>query len=177
MGCQRAIAKQIREQEAHYLLALKGNQGSLHDDVTLCLETCMDNHFQEVTCDYAESTDKGHGRIERRRAWVTNDIDWLKKRHPHWPDLQSIGVIESSRQVGSGLSSERRFFISSHHAHASQFLRSIRQHWGIENQLHWVLDVSFNEDQCRVRSGYAVENLSVIRHIAINLLKREGFKD
>lgn len=176
MGCQRAIAKQIREQEAHYLLALKGNQGSLHDDVTLFLETCLDNHFQTVAYDYAESTDKGHGRIERRQVWGTNDIDWLKKRHPHWPDLQSIGVIESSRQVGSERSSERRFFISSHHANAQQFLCSIRQHWEIENRLHWVLDVSFNEDQCRVRSGYAAENLSVIRHIAINLLRQESSK-
>ena len=157
MGCQKAIAQQIREQQGHYLLALKGNQGTLHDDVKLFIESTILKADANKVFDYVQTHDKGHGRIERRQAWVTDQIEWLKTRHPDWIDLQAIGMIESVRYVNNQASVERRFYISSGSAKATEFLQATRQHWSIENQLHWVLDVSFNEDQCRVRSGYAAE--------------------
>ena len=147
MGCQKAIAQQIREQQGHYLLALKGNQSTLHDDVKLLIESTLPKVDANKVFDYLQTHDKGYGRIERRQAWVTDQIDWLKTRHPDWIDLQAIGMIESVRYVNNQASVERRFYISSGSAKATEFLQATRQHWSIENQLHWVLDVRFNEDQ------------------------------
>lgn len=174
MGCQREIVERLRGQEADYVLALKGNQGTLHEDVELYLTDQIEQGFRDGRHDYYETVDKGHGRVERRRYWVTDEIDWLRTRHPLWRDLMSIGVVESCRQIGAESSCERRFYISSKPAEAKSFAQAVRQHWGIENQLHWILDMTCHEDQCRVRQGNAAEHFSILRRIAMNLLKREG---
>ncbi len=172
MGCQKSIAKEIRQQDADYVLALKGNQGSFHEDVKLFLDTARKNNFEEMSGDYYETLDADHGRIEIRRYWITTNIEWLEQKE-QWPDLRSIGVAESERQIGDQVTVERRYFISSLENNAKQFGSAVRKHWGIENCLHWTLDVAFREDENRVRKGGAPENMAMLRHIALNLLKRE----
>lgn len=175
MGCQKEVTRRIRAQNADYVLALKGNQGHLHHDVVVYWEAELAKKTPAAH-DFHETVEKDHGRIEVRRHWINDDIEWLQKRHPAWSDLISIGVVESQRQIGDKTSLERRFYISSIKADAEHFARAVRQHWRIENQLHWVLDVSFNEDQCRVREGHAAENFAIIRRMALNMLKQESSK-
>lgn len=172
MGCQRDIAQKIVDRGGHYVLALKGNQSSLQEDV----QTFMDD---VVACeatrhgDRYETIEKSHGRIEKRTCWTCWDIDWLAQRH-HWPGLSSLVVVECTRTVNGKASTERRYFISSHSGRQAQKLAVlIRNHWRVENELHWTLDVSFNEDQCRVRVENAAENLARIRRISLLLLKNE----
>ena len=172
MGCQTAISEQIIERGADYVLSLKGNQGQLHEDVKLFLESAHQKSFAGVVHSYYETLDKGHGRIEIRRYWMTEAIDWLEGKQK-WSQLRSIGLVESERQEGEQVSIERRCFIGSIEADAKVFARAVRSHWGIENRLHWSLDMTFREDDCRVRQGYAAQNLATIRHIALNLLKNE----
>lgn len=175
MGCQKKIATQIIEGGGDYVFNLKGNQSSLHDDVRLFIESYVDEkklintHF-----DIHEVVDANHGRIEVRRYWITEDIAWLTQAK-EWRGLKSIGMVEyeSIDKITGKLESERRCFISSLNAQAKPFSESVRMHWGVENGLHWCLDVAFNEDACRVRKDYAPENFAVIRHIALNLLKNE----
>jgi predicted transposase YbfD/YdcC len=171
-GCQKNIASQIRHQEADYVLALKGNQGTLREEVEYFFNTAMKYHFHDIEYDYFESTDAGHGRVEVRRHWVVEAPDSLSGKAA-WRDLNSIGMVESQRHVGGELTTERRYYISSLESKAEPFAKTVRAHWGIENSLHWCLDVGFREDECRVRTGYASENFAVIRHIAMNLLKQE----
>jgi len=172
MGCQRNIAEKIVAGGGHYLLALKGNQSSLQEDV----QTFMDDVIASGTarhCDYYETVDKSHGRIEIRKCWSCWETDWLVQRH-HWSGLSSMVVVESTRTVNGNTSTERRYFISSHSGRQAQKLAVlIRNHWRVENKLHWTLDVSFNEDQCRVRVANAAENLARIRRISLLLLKNE----
>lgn len=170
MGCQKSIATQIHEQEADYVLALKGNQGLLHDDVKTYLDHAI-SHKKPL--DYHEEVDKGHGRIETRRCWVTEDIGWLGQKRL-WAGLRSICVVECERVVSEKTSCERRYFISSLEADAAVLANAVRAHWSIENNLHWVLDVTFKEDYCRTREGYAAQNMAVLRHMALNLLKKEN---
>lgn len=170
MGCQKTIATQIQEQEADYVLALKGNQGHLHDDVKTYLDHAI-SHKRPLS--YHEEVDTGHGRIETRRCWVTEKIDWLEPKGL-WTGLRSICAIECERIVGEKVSCERRYFISSLAADASVLANAVRAHWSIENNLHWVLDVVFKEDYCRAREGYAAQNMAVLRHMALNLLKKEN---
>ncbi len=172
MGCQRKIAKQIIDAQGDYVLALKGNQSSLHDDIRLYFETAIANNFKEIAHSYHEDTDAGHGRIEIRRCWVINEIEWLQKSH-QWPGMSSIVMIESERHLNDGISVEHRFYISSLLDDAQKFNRVVRLHWGIENQLHWTLDVTFNEDQSRLRTGHGAENFAVIRHVAVSLLSQD----
>ena len=174
MGCQKAIASTIVDQEADYVLSLKGNQGRLHDDVQLFFDDALAHAFNGISHDVHETVDGDHGRIERRRVWCTPDIDWLDSRRL-WRHLRSLAMVESHRSVGEETTVERRYFISSlPGTDARQMGRAIRAHWGIETRLHWVLDVAFREDDCRVRQGYAAQNFATIRHIALNLLKREA---
>jgi predicted transposase YbfD/YdcC len=169
MGCQTAIAQQIVGQQADYLLSLKGNQGTLHQDVKLFFESAS-------TCPPIGHTtyDGGHGRIETRIVRATADIGWLKKDHPHWPKLTSIIAVTAIRECKDKTTEETRYFISSMDASNPERLgQVVRAHWGIENNLHWVLDYAFREDDQRMRSGNSDANMAVIRHIALNLLKAE----
>jgi predicted transposase YbfD/YdcC len=173
MGCQKAIAKQIREQEADYVLALKGNQGNLHQQIKDYFYWAERQKAGAIEFDEYRTLEKGHGRIEERRVVVIEDIDWITEKQ-EWRGLRSMVMVDSVREIIGGASStERRYFISSLAANARQIGAAVRGHWAIENQLHWSLDVSFSEDACRTRMGEAAENLAVVRHIGLNLLKQE----
>jgi predicted transposase YbfD/YdcC len=176
MGCQKKIAQQIIEQGGDYVLNLKGNQSTLHQDITLFIESYVDDQqLQDTVFDVAETVTGDHGRIETRRYWVTDDIGWLDQAKD-WAGLNSIGMVEYEQmsKLTGEVQVERRCFISSLEAKAEPFAQAIRQHWGIENGLHWCLDIAFDEDNCRIRKDAAPENLAVIRHIAMNLLKQES---
>jgi predicted transposase YbfD/YdcC len=169
MGTQKAIAKQIIDNEGDYVLALKGNQGTLNEDVRLLLETELKKSSSTVIDDYYEETDKGHGRIETRTCYVSSQIDWLTQKE-QWAGLKTVAMIEETQEKNGILSTERRFFISSLSADAKQISSAVRSHWLIENGLHWTLDVVFNEDKSRVRKDNAGENMAIIRHITLNML-------
>jgi predicted transposase YbfD/YdcC len=171
MGCQKNIAKQIREKEADYILALKGNQGTLNDDVRLFLETEMGKVKSTSIRDTHIDITKGHGRIESRKCVVTDDIEWLTQKS-EWEGLKTLIMIEEIRQIDTKASTERRFFISSMPANAEKIAHAVRSHWAIENALHWMLDVVFNEDYCRVRIGHGAENMSLVRHFTLNMLRK-----
>ena len=172
MGCQKAIAEKIREKNAHYLLAVKGNQQLLHDDIKLYLDDLATKKKLPDSASFNETIEKGHGRIEIRRCWASTDIYWLGQRKD-WEDLAMIGVVESERHEGEKVSVERRYFISSLTTDAQNFMDSVRSHWSVENNLHWVLDIGFREDECRIRKGFGPENMAIHRQIALNLLKQE----
>ena len=175
MGCQTKIATEITEAKADYVLALKGNQSTLHEEVASFMEDAQSYDFEDITHDFLETTERGHGRTETRRYWITEEIEWLT-HHGQWENLRSIGMVESIRELKGKRTCERRFYIASIGANAQTFARAVRGHWAIENTLHWSLDVNFNEDQCRVRTGYAAENLAVLRHMCLNILKGESTK-
>jgi predicted transposase YbfD/YdcC len=170
MGCQKAIAEKIIDKGGDYLLALKGNQSSLHEDVRLHFEQPAPTSLIRMT--RAETVDKGHGRIEVRQCRLSTDIDWLRARHPEWKNMSSIVAIDSERLIGDTTAQETRYFISSSQAPAPQILAAVRLHWGIENQLHWVLDMSFGEDQSRIRKDNAPTNVAIIRHAALNMIRQ-----
>jgi len=173
MGCQKEIVKQIVSQEADYCISLKGNQGNLHKDVADYFTWAQRIKFREIEFDYCETVEKGHGRIETRRCWVTEDLDWLAEK-ADWAGLRSIVMVEARREViGQEISRERRYFISSLSADAKESLHAVRSHWQIENSLHWVLDVAFREDACQIKAENGAANMAVLRHIAVNLLNQE----
>ena len=172
MGCQKAIAEQIIDRGGDYVLALKGNQSGLHDDVELFRSGALAKGFEGMAHSSHETLDKGHGRVEVRRYWISEQIDWLESKAA-WSGLRSIGLVERERHEGEKITTERRYFIASIEADAEVFAQAVRTHWTIENQLHWSLDMTFREDDCRVRQGHAAQNLATIRHLALNLLKNE----
>jgi predicted transposase YbfD/YdcC len=173
MGCQTEIVKDIVKKKADYVISLKGNQGTLYEDVKDYLDWAERIGFDGIEYDYYETLEKGHGRIEHRRCWVTSQIEWLEGKEG-WAKLRTIAMVECEREIiGGEKTVQRRYFISSLKPQAEQILRSVRGHWGIENKLHWCLDIGFREDECRTRTGNAGENLAIIRHIALNLLKQE----
>lgn len=151
------------------MLALKANQETMHAQAKSFLEDAQADGFPEIAHDTLETRESGHGRKESRRYWITADIDWLTQHEP-WPNLRSVGLVESIREVGGQATVERRFYLASIPADAKNFARAVRGHWAIENTLHWSLDGSFAEDQCRVRSGHAAENLAVLRHLSLRHL-------
>ena len=170
-GCQREISQGIVEKEGDYAVCLKGNQPALHDDVSLYLDDAIERKADDL--DTYTTTDEGHGRIERRTTWATTNVSWLQARH-EWPGLKSIAAVEASVERNGQTSIERRYFISSRVGEVAQVIGVLaRNHWSVENNLHWMLDVAFGEDASRMRVGNAAENLSRVRRIALMLLKRE----
>jgi len=170
MGCQKKIAEKIKESNGDYIFSLKGNQGTLHEEVKLFMDDAITNGGDY---DYNHTTDGGHGRVEIRKVWYSQDIQWIQDRKD-WLGLSSLIAVESQRIIGDKVSTERRYFISSLSGIDAETIgRMIRSHWGIENKLHWSLDVSFGEDDSRIRKGFGAENVSRLRRIALNLLKQE----
>ena len=175
MGCQKDIALKIKTKGGEYVLALKGNHGDLHDDVKTFFDIEEKSNFSETKISRFETLEKDHGRIEKRTFIATSEIDWLKKKHD-WQGLQSIVMVISERREKGKKSIERRYYITSLKPIAEQIGRAIRSHWGIENTLHWQLDVNFKEDQSRLRAKKSAENFAAIRRIALRLLKQETSK-
>ena len=181
MGTQKEIANQIREQGADYVLSLKGNQGHLHEDIKLFLE--VESRKKKALqlsaiSDYCEENDKGHGRLEIRKCYVSDQLDWLDQK-PQWKDLKTVAMIEEQREIRGKISIEHRYFISSLPADAKQIAQAVRSHWRIENSLHWILDMTLREDESRIRADHAPQNMSIIRHIVLNILQngKKKFKD
>lgn len=172
MGCQKEIARQIIAQEGDYVLALKGNQGQIFEDVRLFFADATERGFAGMRARCHETTAKDHGRIEKRRYWLVQKIGWLEGQK-EGAGLCSIGMVASTRRIGEKVETEQRYFLCSLGGSALQFGRAVRSHWGIENSEHHVLDVSFDEDACRIRRENGAENFGTLRHIALNLCRRE----
>ena len=186
MGCQKNIAREIKEADAEYLLALKGNQDSIHREVKEFLDDAIADsktwrpagaqpEVQAVRLATKKVVEKDHGRLETREYYQSAELDWFADRSK-WEGLQTVGMVESTREINGQVSRERRYYISSLPLDIERFARAVRGHWGIENRLHWVLDVQLGEDQSRARSGYAAENLATLRRLAVNMLKSEKTK-
>jgi predicted transposase YbfD/YdcC len=172
MGCQVDIAAQIQEQGGDYVFSLKGNQGTLSEDV----RTFFEKPPQHSVLPCHKTVDAEHGRIETRICSISTDIAWLQERHPHWAGLNSIVKIESTREKGEKIEKENRYYISSLDTTPAHMLAAIRSHWAIENTLHWVLDMSFGDDQCRIRKDNAPANMAIIRHCALNMIQQTKTK-
>lgn len=175
MGCQKSIAQEILTKGADYVLALKGNQGDLSRGVILGFEIMRAKNFAGIEHKFFEERNFEHGREEYRRHWLLPDLHWLPDA-PSWPGMKSICMVESTRKVNGKECVEYRYYISSLSDDVEKIGKAIRNHWGVENSLHWVLDVTFGEDDCRIRKGNAAENFSVLRRISLNLFKREPSK-
>lgn len=170
MHCQKNIAKEIIEADADYVLALKGNQGTAFAEVKSFLDDAVSRTDKALV--FLKTVEKGHGRLEERRYWQTEKIDWYADRK-QWEGLRSVGLVESVREINGERTVERRYYLSSLSADISRFAKAVRSHWSIENQLHWVLDVVFGEDQARARTEHAAENLAAMRRLAVNLLRKD----
>ncbi len=175
MGCQKTIAREIHEADADYVLALKANHEVLHKEIQTFLDDALDHPGHLPEASRHQTVEKDHGRIETRRYLCTGKLDWLSVRG-QWAALRSVAVVEAERTLGEKTTRERRYYLSSLPPEAPALARAIRGHWGIENSLHWVLDVAMNEDQCRVRTGHAATNLATLRHLALNLLRQDTTK-
>lgn len=183
MGTQKKVAKEIIEADADYVLALKGNHETVHEEVKSFLEaTVAEKNSKPVVLSSAaanlavlETVEKDHGRIETRRYYQSTQLDWFADR-AKWEGLKTVGMVEAVRETGAHRTVERRYYLSSLSLGVETFARAVRGHWGVENKLHWVLDVQMREDQSRARAGYAAENLATLRRLALNLLKREKTK-
>jgi len=176
MGCQRGIAAKIIDKKADYVLALKGNQGSLREDVEVFMAEQVANGFADTTISRDETVDGDHGRIETRKTTMIHNIDWLQQRH-NWPGLKSVAVVESTREIGDKIEMETRFYITSLALAADLVGPIIRSHWAIENSLHWVMDMVFRDDECRVRTENAPANFTTLKHMAHNLIRKAPGKD
>lgn len=176
MGCQREIAQKILDEKADYLLALKKNQGTLYDDVDHLFTYAQAENFDQSDMDYVQQVSKGHGRVENRQCWVVADPEWLAylRRQHDWPQLRTIIKIEARRSTDDKRRKvDKRYYISSLGPKATQILEATRAHWGIENKVHWVLDIAFREDESRLRMGNGQENMAALRRWALNLIRQE----
>ena len=186
MGCQKNIAKEIKEADAEYVLALKGNQDTLHREVKEFLDDALAGsktwhppgprpEIQAPLLATKKVVEKDHGRLETREYFQSAKLEWLVDRSK-WEGLQTVGMVQATREINGKISTERRYYLSSLPLDIDRFARAVRSHWGIENKLHWILDVHMGEDPSRARSGYAAENLATLRRLALNLLKSEKTK-
>lgn len=176
MGCQRDIAKTVVDKKADYVLALKGNQGSLRDDVEVFVAEQKARDFQDTTISRHETVEGDHGRIDTRTTTVIHDVAWLQQRH-HWPGLKGIVIVDSLREIDGKIERETRLYITSLVLLAAQLGAIVRDHWAVENSLHWVMDMVFRDDECRVRTNHAPANFTTIKHMALNLLRTAKGKD
>jgi predicted transposase YbfD/YdcC len=175
IGTQTSIAQTIIEAGADYVLSVKDNQGHLFEDISVLFAVDQAQDFKYATFQHEKDIHKGHGRTEIRECWSTSSPEYLTlmRNAQNWAGLQSIAMVVCTRSMGDKQTKQVRFYISSLPSNAQRILEIVRKHWAIENELHWVLDVALNEDHSRVRKDHAPENLAVIRHIALNLLKQE----
>jgi len=176
MGCQRAIARKIIDKKADYVFGLKGNQGSLRDDVDQFIAEQKARDFADTTISRAETVDADNGRIETRTTTVIHDVEWLRKRHG-WPGLNAVAMVECTRETKGVIEKDTRIYITSLVMLAHLLGPVIRSHWAIENSLHWVMDMVFRDDESRVRTDHAPANFTTIKHMAFNLLRRPSGKD
>src|SRR6516225_772771 len=176
MGCQRHIAEQIVEKKADYVLALKSNQGTLREDVEVFAAEQQANGFKDTHVSRDQTVDGDHGRIETRTYTVFHDVDWLQDRHD-WPGLKAVVMVESTRELADKIERETRFYLTSLIWLAHLIGPVIRSHWAIENSLHWVMDMIFRDDECRVRTNHAPANFTTIKHMAHNLIRRAKGRD
>lgn len=175
MGCQRDIAQAILDKKADYVLALKGNQGTLREDVEYFAKTEQERGFVGIHISQNQQVDGDHGRIETRTTTVIHDVHWLQKHH-NWPGLQSLVMVQSVRELPNKIEQETRFYISSLTLPAEQVGAIVRDHWSVENCLHWTLDMVFRDDESRVRSDYGAANFTTLKHMALNMLRRPDTK-
>ena len=175
MGCQRDIARKIVAKKADYILALKGNQSSLQEDVRLLAAEQRANGFKDTKISQHQTIDSDHGRIETRDITVIHDVGWLRERHD-WPGLNGVVIVESQRATGDKTERETRFYITSLVLLAALIGPMVREHWAVENSLHWVMDMIFRDDECRVRTDHAPANFTTIKHMALNLIRRASGK-
>lgn len=173
MGCLHEIAQTIIEQKGDYVLALKRNHPNLYQDVVQLFEFARQQDWKGIEHQFHQTINQDHGRLEIRRYWSIGHTEYLYGAK-QWNGLQSIGMVESERRVKDKITVEQRYYLMSIESDAQRFAESVRSHWGIENQLHWVLDVSFQEDNLSGCLGYSAENLAVVRHLALNLLTHES---
>ena len=176
MGCQREIAKQIVDKKADYVLALKGNQGTLRDDVEVFAAEQKANGFKDTKVSRHQTVDGDHARIETRIYTAFHDVAWLQERHD-WPGLQGVVMVESARDIGDKIERETRFYITSLVWLAHRLGPVIRSHWVIKNSLHWAMNMLFRDDECRVRTNHAPANFTTIKHMAYNLCRKPSGKD
>jgi predicted transposase YbfD/YdcC len=183
LNCQKNIAKEIKEADADYVLALKGNHETAHEEIQTFLDAALEETLATkppgaklsagaATLAACETVDKGHGRVETRRYYQSAELDWFADRAA-WEGLRTVGMVEARREVRGKLTVERRYYLSSLPLDVATLARAVREHWGVENQLHWVLDVQMNEDQNRARCGHAAENLGLLRRLVLNQLRRD----
>lgn len=169
-GCQKQIAEKIRDKGGDYVLALKGNQGKLHDEAENFFKQALMVKPEESGCDYYKNEEYSRGRLEQREVWTMDDLEWLPQKG-EWKDIQSLVCLRSTRTQKSACTIEIRYYISSLPSDAFKLSHAIRSHWGVENKLHWQLDVSYSEDNCKICKDHGAENFSVIRRATLNILK------
>lgn len=175
LGCQTAIAKQIIEQYGEHVFGLNGNQGMLHSKVEESFAHAQATHFADIAHDFHKTVDKGHSRLESLQYWMITDAEYLHYLNADnaWSKLRSFGMIKSGRRIGNKTTKETHYYITSLSGNVQAFGTTMHSHWEIENSVHWILDIAFQEDANRMRKDHSPENFTTLRHMALNLLKHD----